>query len=101
MYDAILLHGEMPYASHSCMTQHPRCKNFYDKKWNVLTRDGAIEASQCMRLRCDKTVFYMDRGWSSGMQAAEVFCKERKLNVKELEGKIPFITTEFINAIYI
>lgn len=110
MTDAGLLHNELPYASHCYMTQHPRCKNFYvsdyDKKWDVWTRETAIESSQRMRHRCDKTVFYTDRGWSRGMQAAKAYCQshglpfeERRLHTEALAERVPFLSTTFTNAI--
>lgn len=88
------------------MTQHPRCKDFYvsdyDHKWNVWSRDGAIETSQRMRHRCDKTVFYTDRGWSNGMRAAKKYCQihglpyeERTLDTELLEEKVSFCSSDF------
>ena len=105
-YDAALLHNECPYASHQSMTQHPRATNLfvsdYDSKWDVLTRESAIAFSQRIRRRCDKTVFYTDRGWSTGMKAAKQFCidnnlpyEERTLNVAGLSSRVPFCSSEF------
>jgi hypothetical protein len=109
-FDASVLYDECPYASHACMTQHPRKKDFfvsdYDKKWDVLTRDQAIHMSQRMRSRCDKTVFYADLGWSSGMKAAREYCikyklpyEERWVNVNKLSEKIEFCSIDFCNAL--
>ena len=109
-YDAALLHDECPYASHGWMTQHPRCKTLfvsdYDAKWDVLTRDAAIEMSQRIRRRCDKTVFYTDLGWSTGMEAARQFCvdndlpfEERKLDATNLAAQVGFCSKEFITSI--
>jgi len=110
MAEAGMLYNELPYATHSYMTQHPRCKTMYvsdyDPKWNVWTRESAIEAGQRMRHRCDRTVFYIDLGWSNGMKAALVYCQLhglpyeiRRLNYKNLEWKIPFMSEEFSEAI--
>ena len=96
--EAMLLYGECPYASHSFMTQHARHPQFYvsdfDKQWNIMTREQAIECSQAMRRRCDRTVFYTDLGWSRGMRAALAYCKEHNLpweerciNVEETAAK--------------
>lgn len=104
------IQGQLPYASHAYMTQHPVNKKYYvsdyDPKWNVLTRDRAIEMSQEMRHRCDVTVFYTDRGWSSGMRAALQYCKdndlkyeERTLDVEAISRSFPICTKEFIIAI--
>jgi hypothetical protein len=108
-FDAALK-DECPYASHGLMTQHPRCKNFfvsdYDKKWDVLTREQAIDMAQRIRRRTDKTVFYTDLGWSSGMKAAKEFCEknfityeERKIDIKSLSQKIGFCSVDFCNSI--
>lgn len=110
MAECGVLHNELPYASHAIMTQHSRCKNHYvsdyNKKWNVLTRDYAIKVSQRMRHRCDRTVFYIDRGWSTGMKAAKLYCQthglpfeERQLNAKGLAVKVPYMTEEFCNSV--
>jgi hypothetical protein len=109
-FDAGILHDECPYASHASMTQHPRSKNMfvsdYDKKWDVFTRDKAIHMSQRMRKRCDKTVFYIDLGWSNGMKEAIKYCEknglpyeERKIDVSKLSEKISFCSKEFCEAI--
>ena len=109
-FDAGVIHDECAYASHGLMTQHPRAKNFfvsdYDEKWDVLTRDSAIQMSQRIRHRCDKTVFYTDLGWSSGMKAAKKYCEEhnipfeeRTLNADKLSDTIPFCSKDFIQAI--
>lgn len=108
--EAALLYDECPYASHGLMTQHPRAEDFfvsdYEEKWNVLTRDSAIEMSQRIRKRCDKTVFYTDLGWSRGMEAAKQYCidnqlpfEERKLDIAGLSAKIPFCSSDFCNSI--
>ena len=108
--DAALLHNECPYASHANMTQHPRAKTMfvsdYDEKWNTVTREQGIELSQRIRLRCDKTVFYTDLGWSSGMYAAKDYCvqrkfpfEERKINIEELSKRVPYCSEEFCNHV--
>ncbi len=109
-FDAGVLHDECAYASHGWMTQHPQAKGFfvsdYEKKWDVLTRDQAIGISQRMRKRADKTVFYTDLGWSSGMKAAKAYCEqnglpfeERTVDISKLSKKITFCSEDFCNAI--
>jgi hypothetical protein len=110
MSDSGVLHNECPYASHAYMTQHPRAKNYfvsdYDNKWNILTRESAIERSQEMRRRCNKTVFYTDRGWSRGMKDAKDYCiknnlpyEERTVDISALSKKIFFLNEEFCRAV--
>lgn len=105
-----VVRGEMPYASHLQMTQHPRAPQVfvpdYDDQWDTLTREQAIEMSQRMRVRCDKTVFYEDLGWSTGMQQAKVYCEEhklpyevRKLNIEDLSTRVPYLTKQFLTAL--
>lgn len=104
------VYDEVPYASHLYMTQHPRCRDFYtcdyDEKWTVLTRDIAIENSQSFRHRCDKSIFYTDLGWSRGMESAKKYCiehnllfEERRINIERLSQSVPYLTTDFIEAI--
>ena len=110
LFDSMINHDECAYASHAYMTQHPRHKTFfvsdYDKKWDVLSREGAITRSQLMRKRCDKTVFYTDRGWSSGMKSAKKYCEdnslpyeERSVDVNQLSDKISFLSKDFCEAV--
>lgn len=109
-FDSGILHEECAYASHGWMTQHPRATNYfvsdYDAKWDVLRRDQAIAMSQRLRFRVDKTVFYTDLGWSTGMKAAKEYCEdhclnyeERTLDCKGLSEKVPFCSREFCEAI--
>jgi hypothetical protein len=110
MADSSVLYNEAPYASHSYMTQHGRASKFfvsdYDDKWTVLSRDGAIKVSDTIRKRADLAVFYVDRGWSSGMKAAVQFYKdngisyiERTVNRDELAKNVELYTREFCDAI--
>lgn len=110
MSEMALVYGECPYASHAYMTQHPRSQGFfvtdYDSKWNILTRERAIAASQAIRHRCDRTVFYTDLGWSRGMTAAKAYCTahglpfdERQIDAKRLAAECPRLTEEFTRAI--
>ena len=108
--DASINYNECPYASHGQLTRHPRCKSYfvsdYDSKWDILTRDEAICLSHSFRTIVDKTVFYIDRGWSTGMKSAKQFCidnnlkyEERTINVVQLARRIPYLTTDFMRAV--
>jgi len=107
-FDAAIKYDEVAYASHGLMTQHPRAKQLFvsDDKWDVLTREKAIEMSQRIRHRCDKTVFYVDLGWSSGMKAAKEYCiqnnlifEKRKLDISFLAKRVGFCSVDFCNSI--
>jgi hypothetical protein len=102
--------NEIPYSSHSYMTQHPLAKDFFvpddNDKWDILTRDVAINQSQVIRWRCDMSVFYTDRGWSRGMIAARDYCQrhglayeERTLDVDAVAIMSPLLTREVCQAI--
>ena len=103
--------NEMPVSTHNCMTQHPMCQTYYvpdnHAKWDVLTRERAIDMGQALRLRCDETIFYEDMGWSSGMNAALEYCKKhqlafqiRRLDISlVLSWKSSIISQEFIQAV--
>jgi len=75
--------GEMPCSSHDDMTQHPAKKDFYvsdyDEQWTIYGRDGAIEGAHSLRALCAKTVFYTDRGISTGMKAGIEYCKQHNI----------------------
>ena len=59
-----------------------------------------------MRKRCDKTIFYTDRGWSTGMKFAKEYCidnnlpyEERTVDVFALSKRVSFMSSDFCNAI--
>lgn len=104
--------GELAYASHDSMTQHPAKAGSmfvsdYDDQWNTFTRDQAIGASNAMRFLTSKTVFYTDLGWSSGMKAARVLCdnlgipwEERTVDWARIRAfQAPLITPELVHAL--
>jgi hypothetical protein len=108
-YDSYV-RNEMPCSSHDDMTQHPIKSDFYvsdyEKKWDIYTREEAINASHFLRKLCNKTVFYIDLGWSSGMKSALEYCKKnnlqyeiRNLNYENVLSLNSLITHEFIDAI--
>ena len=55
--------GEVPFASHLFYTQ------FMDDR-DPVERMAGIECGYAMWWNATKIVFYIDRGWSAGMQAA-------------------------------
>lgn len=103
--------GEMPCSSHDDMTQHPVKLDFYasdyEKKWDIYTREGAINGAHSLRILCSKTVFYVDLGFSDGMKSAIEYCRKnnitvemRKLNYDNvLSLKADLISYDFIDAI--
>jgi len=66
-----LLRGEAPYASHGLYTQ-PGVLDDNEPDERAL----GIAAGFAWRVVADRTVFYVDRGWSSGMLAGLQDCKE-------------------------
>lgn len=108
--DCALNHNEVPYSSHSYMTQHPRAASMfvsdYDPKWDMLTREQAIESSHAIRRRCDVTLFYTNLGWSSGMKAALLHCvqhklpyQERSVDTKAIASKCVYLSETFMDAV--
>lgn len=105
-----LLYGECPYAGHAYLTQHARNKDHFcsnsNKKWSVLGRDVSVERCNIIRHRCDKTVFYTDRGWNTGMKLAKEYCEknnlpyeERQVNVDKLSSELPILSSDFCLAV--
>jgi len=106
-FDAAARH-ELGVSTHGSMTQHPTCKSYFvpdgDAKWDVMTREGAIQLGQALRMAAKKTVFYEDLGWSRGMKAGMELCVKqglsfevRKLDIKNvLSFKAQMISQEFI-----
>ena len=106
-FDAAARH-ELGVSTHGSMTQHPACKSYFvpdgDAKWDVMTREGAIQLGQALRVAAKKTVFYEDLGWSRGMKAGIEFCVKqgleyevRKLDIKNvLSFKAKMISQDFI-----
>jgi hypothetical protein len=79
-----LQRGETPMASHLFFTQ------FLDDK-NPEERKLGLAASDHWRFVCDKLVFYVDHGWSSGMQHALDLAKTHDITVefRTLTGNMP------------
>jgi hypothetical protein len=64
--------GEAPIASHLLYTQPGILRDDVAEE-----RQWGIDAGLAWRRRCDLAVFYIDRGWSSGMLAArEIYERE-------------------------
>ena len=103
--------AEYPVNSHGNMTQHPAKSDFfvsdYEPEWDIYTREEAIEGSHVLRNVCNKTIFYEDLGWSSGMKYALEYCKTnsipfeiRKLNIQNvLSLHAQLLSKQFIVAI--
>lgn len=92
--------GYVPLDSHGSMTRHPMATTThvcdYDTKWNLLTRDGAIDVAHNIRMACKITLFYIDRGWSRGMLQAKALCDKhglpyevRRVNVQRIMQTYP------------
>jgi hypothetical protein len=79
--------GEIPFASHKMFCSHPLAKDFWipdnNPRWDIFGRDYCIHASDTLRMKADKVVFYVDFGWSKGMLYAKEFCEKHKLNMEE------------------
>lgn len=68
-----LLRGEAPFASHVMYTDS--LNDYYDEQ-----RYFGIKAGFVWRKFAEKTIFYIDRGFSLGMVKALEHCKENNLN---------------------
>lgn len=73
---ATRVHNEAPYASHLIHPQTVSDQGFieyasdtHSDKYGV-GRDRILEITNVLRKKCDKFVFYMDRGFSYGMRQA-------------------------------
>lgn len=71
--------GEAPFASHLLYTQQVGNGKAFEKDGQTdqqhwITRAKGIELGSTWRKLVDKTVFYLDKGWSSGMRTAKEDC---------------------------
>lgn len=84
MYDCLVRHGEAPYASHLLYTQ----PGILDDDVPEERRLG-IEAGLAIGRRAVLRVFYVDRGFSSGMAWALRFAREigQVCEVRRLGGQ--------------
>jgi ABC-type uncharacterized transport system ATPase subunit len=73
--------GHAVFVPHLLWTQHELCPEHfvsdYDEKYTVIGRDAAIECIKRVRQEADLVVFFVDRGWSSGMKAGLQHCKDK------------------------
>lgn len=69
-----LLRGEHPIASHLLYTQPGILRDEIPEE-----RQRGIDAGLAWRAVADRAVFYIDRGWSAGMLAAEEIYKRELL----------------------
>lgn len=74
LHDCLLNYKETPYASHLLYT-----RKFVLNDDNIFDRILGIKAGFEWRAVCDKTVFYIDLGISSGMLKGIKDCEEKKL----------------------
>lgn len=72
--DCLLRHGEYPFASHLLYT----LDGVLDDRYS-LSRFIGINAGLAWKKVADKTVFYVDLGWSAGMDQALKFCEAEGL----------------------
>lgn len=103
--------GEMPCSSHGVMTQHPAKLDFYvsdyESRWDVFTRDEAIERAHTLRHVCSKVVFYTDKGMSSGMKTGLEYCQIHQIpyEMRSVDPDLvlgmnaPLIPCELVEAI--
>lgn len=86
--------SEAAYASHLQNTLHaqhnadvgrPLCPDNCDAKYNVVSRDAAIELTMEMRTRMDKGYFFMDFGESRGMKAARDYLTVRGIPCEDVQ----------------
>lgn len=70
-----LKRGEAPIASHLLFTQPGILDDDVE-----LERTLGMWAGWAWHGAADKVVFYADKGWSKGMEAAEELCNERGYN---------------------
>ena len=68
-----IMRGESPYASHKMLTD---CLDDDDPEERRL----GIEAGFAWKRNAERTVFYVDLGWSGGMEMARDFCREAELS---------------------
>lgn len=78
-----LLRGEAPYASHGLYTQEGVLRDEVPEE-----REHGIQAGFAWRKNADKTVFYVDRGWSRGMEYGKTAAEKlgHPVEFRNLEG---------------
>jgi len=72
MKDCLVNHDESPYASHLLYT-----RKYVLRDNNPKERELGIKAGFYWRDLSEKTVFYVDVGWSEGMKLALKDCKKK------------------------
>lgn len=74
--------GEIAIVSHLMWTQHHEAPRYfvsdYDPKYTLVNcgRERSLRQTEQLRKMASKVVFYIDYGFSSGMDAALQHCKE-------------------------
>lgn len=82
MHNEMMHMNRAPFLSHLLYTQHPTAGHVADEdeEHKAVGRDRAIEmAGRWRRKGGVVTVFYVDKGWSRGMEAALEECKKEHL----------------------
>ena len=81
-----LLRGEAPFASHGLYTQPGVLRDEVPEE-----RTHGIEAGFAWREVAHKTVFYVDRGWSRGMEYGYQHAQKlgHTIEVRTLEASAP------------
>ncbi len=79
-----LLHGEAPYASHALYTQVGVLRDDVPAE-----REHGIQAGFAWRSAADRSVFYIDRGWSRGMLSGKADCEAKGVpyEIRSLGGE--------------
>lgn len=84
--DSYATRGEAPIVPHLLLTQLPRGQFVGDEKPVLRGREFALECCRELRKKADLVAFYLDHGWSSGMERAReealkdgIACEERYL----------------------
>lgn len=79
--------GEIPIVPHLLWTQHHLAPNYFvhdnDPKYEVCGRETSINHIKELRRRADKVVFYIDYGYSSGMEIGLNHCYEENIPFEE------------------
>ncbi len=102
MADSRENHGEIPIVPHLLWTQHhlhpTHFVSDYSEKYTLKNcgRDVSIKQIEIFRQKADKIVFYVDYGFSKGMEYGLFHCKRNKIPYEK--RKIGNIEEDTINS---
>lgn len=75
--------NELPFVSHLLWTQHPESPTYFidDEKYRYedIGREKALKDLRIIRKRCDKVIFCIDYGYSSGMLEGLKQCQKENI----------------------